>query len=71
MKKENKITTIGVIVKDGNIEQALGILKKKFKKAGIVRALQNRMQFNKPSVEKRLKKQKAIRNQQLNNLEEQ
>jgi small subunit ribosomal protein S21 len=47
-------------IKDGeNIEKALKRYKRKFDRTGARRALQNRKQYNKPSVLKRIQLQKA------------
>ena len=53
---------IVVPVKEGeNIEKALKKFKRKFEKTGIVKELRSRQQFDKPSVTKRLKKERAVR----------
>ena len=60
-----------VPVKDGeNIERALKKFKRKFEKTGVIKELRARQQFNKPSVLKRLKMEKAIYVQKLRNQEE-
>ena len=60
-----------VPVKDGeNIERALKKFKRKFEKTGVIKELRSRQQFNKPSVIKRLKMEKAIYVQKLRNAEE-
>ena len=59
---------IVVPVKEGeNIEKALKKFKRKFEKTGIVRS---RQQFDKPSVVKRLKKERAVYVQQLQQVED-
>ena len=59
-----------VPVKDGeNIERALKKFKRKFEKTGVMKALRARQQFDKPSVLKRLAKERAIYVQQLNRVE--
>ena len=51
---------IVVPVKEGeNIEKALKKFKRKFEKTGIVKELRSRQQFDKPSVTKRLKKERC------------
>ena len=51
---------IVVPVKEGeNIEKALKKFKRKFEKTGIVKELRSRQQFDKPSVVKRLKKERS------------
>ena len=60
-----------VPVKDGeNIERALKKFKRKFEKTGVIKELRARQQFNKPSVLKRLKMEKAIYVQKLRDAEE-
>ncbi|MFC2437637.1 30S ribosomal protein S21 [Prevotella melaninogenica] len=60
-----------VPVKDGeNIERALKKFKRKFEKTGVVKELRARQQFDKPSVKKRLKMERAVYVQQLRNAEE-
>ena len=50
-----------VPVKDGeNIERALKKFKRKFEKTGVVKELRSRQQFDKPSVKRRLKMERAI-----------
>ncbi|EFN90938.1 30S ribosomal protein S21 [Prevotella amnii] len=60
-----------VPVKDGeNIERALKKFKRKFEKTGVVKELRSRQQFDKPSVKKRLKMERAIYVQRLREMEE-
>lgn len=60
-----------VPVKDGeNIERALKKFKRKFEKTGVVKELRSRQQFDKPSVKKRLKMERAVYVQQLRDAEE-
>ena len=60
-----------VPVKDGeNIERALKKFKRKFEKTGVVKDLRSRQQFDKPSVKKRLKMERAIYVQRLRDAEE-
>ena len=62
---------IVVPVKEGeNIERALKKLKRKFEKTGVVKELRNRQQFDKPSVVKRLAKERAIYVQKMQRVEE-
>ena len=59
-----------VPVKDGeNIERALKKFKRKFEKTGVVKELRSRQQFDKPSVKKRLKMERAIYVQRLREME--
>lgn len=60
-----------VPVKEGeNIERALKKFKRKFEKTGVVKELRSRQQFDKPSVLKRLKMERAIYVQHLRDAEE-
>ena len=60
-----------VPVKEGeNIEKALKKFKRKFEKTGVVKELRSRQQFDKPSVLKRLRMERAIYVQKLKNTEE-
>ena len=62
---------IVVPVKEGeNIEKALKKFKRKFEKTGVVKELRRRQQFDKPSVLKRLKMERAIYVQKLQLTEE-
>ncbi len=55
-----------VPVKDvENIERALKKFKRKFEKTGVIKELRARQQFDKPSVLKRLKMERAIYVQKL------
>ena len=61
-----------VPVKEGeNIERALKKFKRKFEKTGAVREMRSRKNFEKPSVKKRIAKQKAIYVQHLRLQDEQ
>ena len=72
-KKENKYnikierkSMIIVPVKDGeNIERALKKFKRKYEKTGVVKELRARQQYDKPSVLKRLKMERAVYVQKL------
>ncbi len=48
-----------------NLEKALRRFKKKYEKIGILKELRNRTSFTKPSVKKRMIKNRAIRRQEL------
>jgi small subunit ribosomal protein S21 len=54
-------------VKDGNIEKALKAYKAKVKSVKQIEQLRDRKEFEKPSVTKRIAKQKAIRKEKLQN----
>ena len=62
---------IVVPVKEGeNIEKALKKFKRKFEKTGVVQELRARQQFDKPSVLNRLKRERAVYVQKLQQVEE-
>ena len=62
---------IVVQVKEGeNIEKALKKFKRKFEKTGVAKELSARQQFDKPSVINRLKKERAVYVQKLQQVEE-
>lgn len=62
---------IVVPVKEGeNIEKTLKKFKRKFEKTGVVKELRARQQFDKPSVLNRLKRERAIYVQKLQQVEE-
>ena len=62
---------IVVPVKEGeNIEKALKKFKRKFEKTGVVKELRARQQFDKPSVLNRLKRERVIYVQKLQQVEE-
>ena len=62
---------IVVPVKEGeNIEKALKKFKRKFEKTGVVKELRARQQFDKPSVLNRVKRERAIYVQKLQQVEE-
>lgn len=60
-----------VPVKDGeNIERTLKRFKRKFDKTGVIKELRARQQYDKPSVLRRLKMERAIYVQKLRDAEE-
>lgn len=62
---------IVIPMKEGeNIERALKKFKRKFEKTGVVKELRARQQFDKPSVINRLKKERAVYVQKLQQVEE-
>ena len=58
------------VKEDENIEKALNKFKRKFEKTGVVKELRARQQFDKPSVLNRLKRERAIYVQKLQQVEE-
>jgi len=59
---------VSVKVKNGNIQKALSIFKRKVKQSEHLFELKRRREFLKPSVKKRRQKQIAIHNQKLHDL---
>lgn len=58
--------SITVDVRNGNVEQAMRVLKRKVMKEGIVKELRERQSFEKPSEKKRRKKKENIANVKKN-----
>ena len=54
--------SINVIVRNGNLEQAMRVLKRKVQKEGLVKELRERQFYKKPSEVKQEKKKEAIKN---------
>ena len=54
--------SIKVDVRNGNLEQAMRVLKRKVQKEGIVKELRERQYYKKPSEIKQEKKKEAIKN---------
>ena len=54
--------SITVDVRNGNVEQAMRVLKRKVLKEGIVKELRERQSYEKPSEKKRRKKKENIAN---------
>lgn len=50
--------SVGVIVRNNDVEPALRLLKRKLKKDGFFKELQSREFYTKPSVLKKLKKRR-------------
>lgn len=49
-----------VTVKNGNIEKALRIFKRKIKKSGLLQEIKDRQFYEKPSEKRRLAKKRGI-----------
>ena len=61
---------IKVEVRDGNLEKALRLFKKKIKDSRIMLELRDRQEYTKPSLIKRRKRNKAINRMKLQVMEE-
>ena len=62
LAKEVINLTINVTVRNGNLEQAMRVLKRKVQKEGLVKELRERQYYKKPSEIKQEKKKEAIKN---------
>ena len=58
--------SIKIDVRNGNLEQAMRVLKKKCLKEGIFRLAKERSVYEKPSEKKRRKKKEGIANHKKN-----
>ena len=50
-------------VMKGNVDRALKVFKRKFKQTGTLKEIRERKQFTKPSLKRKLAKEKSILNQ--------
>ena len=55
------VTTVQVLVRENNVDQALKALKKKMQREGIFREMKLRQHYEKPSVKRAREKAEAIR----------
>ncbi len=63
---------VGIVVQENeNIDRAIRRFKKKYERSGILKEVKRRSYFTKPSVEKRVKRNKAIRRAQRDMTEQQ
>jgi small subunit ribosomal protein S21 len=53
---------INVTVRNGNLEQAMRVLKRKVQKEGLIKELRDRQYYKKPSEIKQEKKKQARKN---------
>jgi len=49
-----------IIVRNGNVEKALRVMKRKLKKNGLLQEIKDRQYYQKPSEKKRLAKKRGI-----------
>jgi small subunit ribosomal protein S21 len=62
---------VGIIIQENeNIDRAIRRFKKKYERSGILKEVKKRAYFTKPSVQRRMKKIKAVRRSQRTLLEE-
>ena len=59
------VQLVKVKVREGNLTQALKVFKKKVLNSGHIEELKRRKEYSKPTTERRLEKQKAIRKNDL------
>jgi small subunit ribosomal protein S21 len=59
--REGGESTVQVMVRDNNVDQALRALKKKLQREGVFREMKLRQHFEKPSVKKARERAEAIR----------
>ena len=62
LRTEVIILTINVTVRNGNLEQAMRVLKRKVQKEAMVKELRELQFYKKPSEIKQEKKKEAIKN---------
>ena len=62
LAKEVINLTINVTVRNGNLEQAMRVRRRKVQKEGLVKELRERQFYKKPSEIKQEKKKEAIKN---------
>ncbi len=58
---DKELNQVQVLVRDGNVDQALKALKKKMQREGIFREMKLRRSFEKPSEKKAREKAEAVR----------
>ena len=51
---------VTVVVRNGNLEQAMRVLKKKVQKEGLIKLYKEKQVYEKPSARKRRKKKEGI-----------
>ena len=54
--------SLTIQVRNGNVEQAMRVLKKKLQKDGLLKSLKDKQYYEKPSAKKRRKKKECIAN---------
>ena len=52
--------SLTIQVRNGNVEQAMRVLKKKLQKDGLLKSLKDKQYYEKPSAKKRRKKKEGI-----------
>ena len=54
--------SITIQVRNGNVEQAMRVLKRKIQKEGLIKELRARQSYEKPSAKKRRKHKESVAN---------
>jgi small subunit ribosomal protein S21 len=54
---------VKILVRDNNVEQALRVAKRKSQKEGLYREMKDRARYVKPTVQRKLRKEEAVRNE--------
>jgi small subunit ribosomal protein S21 len=63
---------VGITIQENeNVDKAIRRFKKKYERSGVLKEVKRRSYFTKPSVEKRMKKIKAVRRAYRQRMEEQ
>ncbi len=62
---------VGITIQENeNVDRAIRRFKKKYERSGVLKEVKRRSYFTKPSVEKRMKKIKAVRRAYRQRMEE-
>jgi ribosomal protein S21 len=59
------VQLVKVVVREGNLTKAIQVFKKKVFKSGHIEELKRRREYTKPTTERRLEKQTAVRKNHL------
>ena len=63
---------VGITIQENeNVDRAIRRFKKKYERSGVLKEVKRRSYFTKPSVEKRMKKIKAVRRAYRQRMDEQ
>jgi len=63
---------VGITIQENeNVDRAIRRFKKKYERSGVLKEVKRRSYYTKPSVEKRMKKIKAVRRAYRQRMEEQ
>ena len=63
---------VGITIQENeNVDRAIRRFKKKYERSGVLKEVKRRSYYTKPSIEKRMKKIKAVRRAYRQRMEEQ